>query len=123
MIQINSTLFVQMLNFIVAWKVLDAFFLRACVIEVHKERLQVSLLEECVESEKGLLKKTEEEQVRLQEALRRDFVAALPPLMEDLSPKTISTDTFSFSRECDVAARQQITEETVSFLVKRVTHV
>jgi hypothetical protein len=93
------------------------------VKEVHKERQVVALLEECIESEKGQLRQVEEEQVRVQEGIRKDFVAALPPLMEDLSPKNISMDVFSYSRECDVAARQSITEEAVSLLVKRITHV
>lgn len=123
MIQINVTLFVQMFNFVVAWKMLDAFFLRDCVKEVHKDRHVVTLLEQCVESEKNAVTQTKNEHARALETIRRDFVAALPPVAEDLSPKNISLDTFSFSRECDVAERQQITDETVSFLVKRVTHV
>jgi hypothetical protein len=123
MIQINVTLFVQMFNFIVAWKILDAFFLRQCVKEVQGEREVVLSLEKCVESEKNALKKTKEVQQGALESLRKDFVAALPPVPEDLSPKNISLDPFSFSRECDVASRRQITEETVAFLVKRITNV
>ena len=123
MIQINVTLFVQMFNFIVAWKMLDRFFLRDCVKEVHKERKVVMLLERCVQSEKNALKKTKDEQLCAFEGIRKDFVAALPLLAEDLSPKNISIEAFSFSRECDVASRNQITEEAVSFLVKRITNV
>ena len=123
MIQINVTLFVQMLNFIVAWKILDTFFLRECVKEEQGERHVVASLEKCVESEKDALKRTKDAQVCALEVIRRDFVAALPPVAEDLSPKNISIDAFSFSRECDVASRRQITEETVSFLVKRITNV
>ncbi len=123
MIQINVTLFVQMFNFIVAWKMLDAFFLRECVKEVQEERQVVASLEESVESEKSALKKTKDDQADVLASIRKDFVAALPPVAEDLSPKNISMDTFSFARECDVASRRQITEETVSFLVKRITNV
>ena len=123
MIQINVTLFVQMLNFIVAWKVLDRFFLRECVKEVQQERHVVAVLEQCIESEKNALKKTKDEQLCALELIRKDFVAALPPVAEDLSPKNISLDTFSFSRVCDVASRRQITEDAVGFLVKRITNV
>ncbi len=123
MIQINVTLFIQMLNFIVAWKMLDTFFLRDCVKEVQDERGVVACLEKSVESEKDALKKTKEEQVYALESIRKHFFAALPPIPEDLSPKNISIDTFSFSRECDVASRNQITEESVNFLVKRITNV
>ena len=123
MIQINVTLFIQMLNFIIAWKMLDTFFLRDCVKEVQDEREVVMLLEQCVQSEKDALKKTKDEQISALEGIRKDFIAALPPVAEDLSPKNISIDTFSFSRECDVASRNQITEEAVSFLVKRITNV
>ena len=123
MIQINVTLFVQMFNFIIAWKMLDTFFLRDCVKEVQDERLVISCLEKSVEFEKDALKITEEERESALESIRKDFIAALPPIPEDLSPKNISIDTFSFSRECDVASRNQITEEAVSFLVKRITNV
>ncbi len=123
MIQINVTLFIQMLNFIIAWKMLDTFFLRDCVKEVQDEREVVMLLEQCVQSEKDALKKTKDEQISALEGIRKDFIAALPPVAEDLSPKNISIDTFSFSRECDVASRNQITEQSVNFLVKRITNV
>ncbi len=123
MIQINVTLFIQMLNFIVAWKILDTFFLRDCVKEVHKERHVITLLEQCVESEKNAARQIENEHSCALEVIRQNFIAALPPVAEDLSPKNISIDTFSFSRECDIAERQQITDETIQFLVKRVTHV
>ena len=123
MIQINVTLFIQMLNFIIAWKMLDTFFLRDCVKEVQDEREVVMLLEQCVQSEKDALKKTKDEQISALEGVRKDFIAALPPVAEDLSPKNISIDTFSFSRECDVASRNQITEQSVNFLVKRITNV
>lgn len=99
------------------------FFLRACVKEVHKERQIVAGLQACVESEKKALEESQKEQVRVKEAIRRNFIVALPLVMEDISPKNISIDTFSFSRVCDVAAREHISAETISLLVKRITHV
>lgn len=123
MIQINATLFIQMFNFIVAWKVLDTFLLRSCVAEIQKERQGIAVLEHSVTYEIDALKKAEEQQMQVIVSIRKKFIAALPPVVQDIAPKAVPLNTFSFSRACDTASRQRITEEAVAFLVKRVTNV
>lgn len=123
MTPLNATLLIQIGNFVVAWKILDRFLLQECVQEIRAEDHVISALQESVAAQQVVLRKIEEEQVRVLADIREQFAIALPPIPSDLALKVVPLDQFIVNRECDVVLSKETADGIVAALVKRITDV
>ena len=120
---INATLLIQVGNFVFAWKVLDRFLLKECVQEVRSDDHMIASLQESVLIGQMLLRKAEEEQVRVVTEIREQFATALPPVSCNLVLKSAPIDQFLVGKECDVAMCKKTADAVVAMVVKRIMHV
>lgn len=123
MLSITVTLVIQAVNFLISWWILDRFLFRPFVAEVFKERKEKSIREGAVFSEQYALQKVQEEQKQVFIDVDKTFTESLPPIVQDASLKTISSQSFVHIQECDITTQKMVASDIVGTLVKRITHV
>lgn len=115
----NVTFFFQIINFLIAWWVLDRFFFRASVAEVHIEQLEKMDKQKAVKNVTAALHIIQKEQQEAFKETRLHFLQIVPQTILD-NAKTVSAHSFIHVQECDISTQKMVAQELVDYLVKRI---
>ncbi len=119
MVEINITLFVQMMHFLVMWKFLDRFFFQDVVKVIQREQAQLKRLDRAIETERTALHALQEAQQKAWQRFRKKFGKAAPQV-EAVPDLSYSAVLCPVKTGIDKEHKQQLIKETKALVVKRV---
>lgn len=119
MVEINITYFIQMLNFLLAWAILDRFFFRYVVKIVQKEEKTLKGVRRSIVKERELLTQEQASEAKQWKASRASFKKSAPNVeaISDFSYLKISYPPLD---ELTPARKQELIQDTQQAVIEEV---
>ena len=119
--EINITLFIQMVHFYIAYVILDCLILRPAVSTIQEEQHQYNTLITTLNNQLQLLKEKELNRFNQWQQFRNELKGRIPHLPQEGRPElTVHIkEILSFNQE----QKQQYKEELITSLTRRLNHV
>lgn len=120
MVEVNATLFIQMINFFVVWWALDQFFFRHVVGLISRERARVKRLDNSIKRENALLEAELDRQKVEWHKYRRKFKKHTPKV-ETLPLLSYSAILCEISGQEDHTTKELLVQEVKRLIITKVT--